>query len=161
MTISSSAAVRSIKAGGCCQPEISCEVLESYVTKTRDKAAALKFISKAMKRHVSAKAIVTAGLRSYKAALKEIGNADHQEVDRWANYRAGNSHLPFRRRERAMNCFRRIETRRKFSPVHAQVHILFRPERQILLKSPCLLFFVFEAHAKLGPIAFNLPVVAQ
>ena len=33
------------------------EVLESYVTKTRDKAAALAFIKKALKRHGSAEAI--------------------------------------------------------------------------------------------------------
>ena len=45
------------------------EVLESFVTTTRDKAAALAFIKKAMKRH---------GLRSYGAAMKEIGNADRQ-----------------------------------------------------------------------------------
>ena len=35
------------------------EVLESYVTTTRDKAAALKFIKKALKRHGRPKAIVT------------------------------------------------------------------------------------------------------
>ncbi len=50
------------------------EVLESFVTKTRDKAAALTFIKKALKRHGSPKAITTDGLRSYKAAMKEIGN---------------------------------------------------------------------------------------
>jgi putative transposase len=49
------------------------EVLESFVTKDRDKAAALKFIKKAMKRHGRPKVIVTNGLRSYGAALKEIG----------------------------------------------------------------------------------------
>jgi len=52
------------------------EVLESFVTKERDKAAALKFIKKAMKRHGSPHAIVTDRLRSYAAALKEIGNAE-------------------------------------------------------------------------------------
>jgi hypothetical protein len=45
------------------------EVLESFVTKTRDKAAALKFIKRAMKRHGRAKAIVTDGLRSYGAPV--------------------------------------------------------------------------------------------
>ena len=42
------------------------EVLESYVTKTRDKAAALSFMKKALKRHGSPEAITTDGLRSYK-----------------------------------------------------------------------------------------------
>ena len=54
------------------------EVLESYVTRTRDKAAALAFIKKAMKRHGRPQAVVTEGLRSYRAALTEIGNADPQ-----------------------------------------------------------------------------------
>ena len=49
------------------------EVLESFVTWERDKAAALKFIKKAMKRYGRPGAIVTDGLRSYGAALKEIG----------------------------------------------------------------------------------------
>ena len=35
------------------------EVLESYASKTRDKAAALTFIKKAMKRHGKPEAIVT------------------------------------------------------------------------------------------------------
>jgi len=43
------------------------EVLESFVTKERDKAAAPKFIRKAMKRHGCAKTITTDGLRSYRA----------------------------------------------------------------------------------------------
>src|ERR1700709_614546 len=41
------------------------EVLESYVTKTRDKAPALKFIKKGMKRHGRPRSVVTDGLRSY------------------------------------------------------------------------------------------------
>jgi len=86
------------------------EVLESYVTKTRDKAAALKFIKKTMKRHGRTRTIVTDGLRSYGAAMKEIGAADRQASGRWLNNRAENSHLPFRRRERAMIRFRRMKT---------------------------------------------------
>ena len=108
------------------------EVLESYVTKTRDKAAALSFIKKAMKRHGRPKAVVTDGLRSYTAALKEIGSADRQEVGRWANNRAENSHQPFRRRERAMLRFRRMKTLQKFASVHASVHNLFNEERHLV-----------------------------
>lgn len=54
------------------------EVLESYASKTRDKAAALAFIKKALKRHGRPKAVTTDGLRSYPAALKEVGIADRQ-----------------------------------------------------------------------------------
>lgn len=70
------------------------EVLESYVTKTRDKAAALTFMKKALKRHGSPVTIATDGNRSYGAAMNELGNRQKQEVGRWANNRAENSHLP-------------------------------------------------------------------
>jgi putative transposase len=108
------------------------EVLESFATKERDKAAALKFMKRLMKRHGRAEKITTDGLRSYRAAMKEIGNADRQEVGRWANNRAENSHLPFRRRERAMNRFRRMKTLQKFSSVHASVQNHFNQERHLV-----------------------------
>ncbi len=72
------------------------EVLESYVTKTRDKAAALKFLKKAMKNYGRPVEIVTDGLKSYGAAMNEIGNIHRQEVGRHLNNRAENSHLPLR-----------------------------------------------------------------
>lgn len=108
------------------------EVLESYVTETRDKASALKFIKKAMRRHGPTKAIVTDRLRSYGTALKEIGAADLQQTGRRLNNRAENSHLPFRRRERAMARFRRMKTLQKFTSVHASVHNHFSQERHLV-----------------------------
>ena len=53
-------------------------VLESYVTKKRDKKAALKFMKKAMRRYGSSNEIVTDRLGSYSAAVKELGGADKQ-----------------------------------------------------------------------------------
>ncbi len=76
------------------------EILESYVTKTRDKKAALAFMKKALKRHGSPEKITTDGLRSHGAAISELGNRRKQEIGRHANNRVENSHLPFRRRER-------------------------------------------------------------
>ena len=49
------------------------EVLESYVTKKRDKKAALKFMKKAMRRYGAPNEIVTDRLRSYSAAVKRAG----------------------------------------------------------------------------------------
>ena len=66
------------------------EVLESYVTKTRDKAAALRFMKKALKRHGSPETITTDGLRFYGAAMDELGNREKQEVGRYANNRVEN-----------------------------------------------------------------------
>ena len=99
------------------------EILESYVTKTRDKAAALKFMKKALKRHGSPAEITTDGLRSYKAAMSQLGNSDKQEVGRWANNRVENSHLPFRGRKPAMLRFRQmkgLQTRRAAKPTSPQ-----------------------------------------
>ena len=101
---------------------------ESFVTKTRDKKATLKFLKKAMRKHGRPEVIVTDRLRSYGAALKEIGAADRQETGRWLNNRAENSHLPFRRRERAMLRFRRMRSLQKFAAVHASVYNHFHQE---------------------------------
>lgn len=98
------------------------EGLESFASKTRDKAAALWFIKRSMKPHGKARAVVTDGLRSYGAAMNEIGNASLSETGRWLNNRAENSHQPFRRRERAMLRFRTMKTLQTFSSVHAALH---------------------------------------
>jgi putative transposase len=107
------------------------EVLESYITKTRDRAAALTFMKKALKRHGSPETITTDGLRSYKAAMSELRNTEKQEVGGWANNRVENSHLPFRRRERAMLRFRQMKSLQKFASVHANVHNDFDLERHL------------------------------
>jgi putative transposase len=107
------------------------EVLESFVTKRRDRKAALKFLRKAMKRYGPPKVIVTDRLRSYGAAMKVIGNTDRQETGRWLNNRAENSHQPFRRRERAMLKFRSAKSLQKFTSIHASIHNHFNQERHL------------------------------
>ncbi len=108
------------------------EIFEAYVTKNRNKSAALTFIKKALKRHGWAEKIVVDGLRSYPAAMRELGNLDRREMGRWKNKRAENSHLPFRRRERAMLRFRRMKTLQKFVSVHASFHNHFNSERHLV-----------------------------
>ena len=107
------------------------EVLETYVTKRRDRKAALKFLRKTMKRYGNPRVIVTYKLRSYGAAMKVIGNADRQETGGWLNNRAENSHLPFRRRELAMLRFRRMRCLQKLAAVHSSVHNHFNQERHL------------------------------
>jgi transposase-like protein len=51
------------------------EVLETVVTAKRDKAAALKFLKRIMKKYGQPRSVVTDGLCAYAAAMKEIGNA--------------------------------------------------------------------------------------
>jgi putative transposase len=82
------------------------EVLDAFVSRRRDRKVALKYLRKVMKRYGQTGHIVTDRLRSYAAAMKGIGNLDRQLTGRWLNNRAENSHLPFRRRERAIHRFR-------------------------------------------------------
>ena len=107
------------------------EVLESFVTKTRNKKAAFKFLKKTLKRHGRTEELVTDCLRSYGAALNELGIRDRQETGRWKNNRAENSHQPFRRRERAMLRFRRMQSLQTFAFVHASVFNHFNQERHL------------------------------
>ena len=111
------------------------EILETFVTKRRDRRAALRFLTKALKRHGPVERIVTDGLRSYGAAMAELGNCDRQEIGRWLNNRVENSHLPFRRRERSMLRFRRMKSLQKFASIHANVHNHFNAQRHLVDRS--------------------------
>ncbi len=105
------------------------EVLEAFVSKRRDRKAALKFLRKALKRHGQPEIIVTDRLRSYGAALKSIGAERRQRTGRWLNNRVENTHQPLRRRERAMQRFRRMSCLQKFASAHASIHNHFNQKR--------------------------------
>jgi len=107
------------------------EVLDAVVTKRRNKKAALKFLRKLMRRFGRPKEIVTDRLPSYRAALRELGWSDLQSTGRWLNNRVENSHLPFRRRERAMLRFRRMRSLQMFAAVHSSVCNHFNQERHL------------------------------
>ena len=107
------------------------EVLEAFVTKRRDRTAALSFLKKAMKRYGNPLEIVTDRLRSYRAAMKEIGNEARQQTGRWLNNRAENSHQPFRRREQTMAKFRNAKSLQKFASIHSSLHNHFNLERHL------------------------------
>lgn len=92
------------------------DVLESFVTKTRDRKVAKRFIRKSLKRHGPAEEYATDLLRFYGAALRDLGVEDKLRSGRRANNRADNSHLAFRRQERAMLRFRRAATLQKLAP---------------------------------------------
>ena len=67
--------------------------------------------------------------------MKDVGvAAERHEVGGRLNNRAENSHQPFRRRERAMQRFRSLETLQKFSSIHAQVHNQFNQERHLVAR---------------------------
>ena len=57
------------------------EVLESFVTKTRDKTATLQLLEKTLKWHSRSNGIVSDRRRSYRAALRELGINDKRGTD--------------------------------------------------------------------------------
>ena len=84
------------------------EVLEILVQPQRDKVAALRLLRKLLRRQgFVPTVIVTDKLRSYGAALREIGFSGLHEQGLRANNRAENSHQPLRRRERKMQGFKK------------------------------------------------------
>jgi putative transposase len=88
-----------------------------------------------MRRYGTPNEIVTDKLGSYGAAARELGYSEKQVTKRWANNRVENSHLPFRRRERAMLRFRRMHSLQKFASIHASFHNLFNSQRSLSKRS--------------------------
>jgi len=68
--------------------------------------------------------------------MNVIGNGANQEVGRWLNNRAENSHQPFRRREGAMSKFRDVKTLQKFAAVHASTFNHFNLDRHLNNRPP-------------------------
>jgi len=69
------------------------EVLETVVTKRRNREAALKFLRKLMRRYGRFERIVTERFPSYRAALRDLGGSDLQSDGASADLR----HRPFLR----------------------------------------------------------------
>jgi putative transposase len=107
------------------------EVLECYVSKRRNKEEALKFLKKTIRKHGAPKQIVTDKLRSYGAALKAIQCSDLQETGAYLNNACENSHLPFRRKERSMQKFKRGVTLQVFTSIHSQIYNHFNHQRHL------------------------------
>jgi putative transposase len=113
------------------------EVLEILVQPQRDKAAALRLLRKLLRRQgFVPTVIVTDKLRSYGAALREIGFSGLHEQGLRANNRAENSHQPLRRRERKMQGFKSIKSAQRFVSVHAAVYNTFNVQRHSIRHSP-------------------------
>jgi putative transposase len=100
------------------------EVLEILVQSQRDNAAAvMRLLRKLLRRQgFVPTVIVTDKLRSYGAALREIGFSGLHERGLRANNRAENSHQPLRQRERKMQGFKSAHSAQRFVSVHAAVY---------------------------------------
>jgi putative transposase len=102
------------------------EVLEILVQRQRDKAAAMRLLRKLLRRQgFVPTVIVTDKMRSYGAALRELGFSRLHEQGLPANNRAENSHQPVRRRERKMQGFKSVKSAQRFVSPRSTTHSMF------------------------------------
>jgi len=110
------------------------EVLDMLVQKRRNKEAALKLLRKLLKNQgIVPERIVTDGLRSYPAAMRNLGCLHLHHPGRLRdNNRAENSHLPVRRRERKMQRFKSQGQAQQFVSTHSAIYNTFNLQRHLV-----------------------------
>jgi transposase-like protein len=113
------------------------EVLDVLVQKRRNKAAALKLLRKLLRNQgFVPERIVTDGLPSYKAAMRELDCKDRHRPGRLRdNNRVENSHLPVRRRERKMQRFKSQGQAQRFVSTHSAIYNTFNTQRHLVSRN--------------------------
>ena len=109
-------------------------VLDVLVQKRRNKKAALKLLKNPLTNQgVVPERIVTDGLASYGAALRDLGALKRPQSGQLKhNNRAENSHLPVRRRERKMQLFKSQGQAQRFVSTHSAIYNCFNTERHLV-----------------------------
>ncbi|EDP61774.1 putative IS6 family transposase [alpha proteobacterium BAL199] len=109
------------------------EVLDVLVQPRPDKRAALTLMRRLLRKQGFAPdAIVTDKLRSYSAALREIGMADRHVTGGRLNNRAENSHQPTRRQERSWIGIQGPGSTQRFLSTHAAVYNTFNVQCHLI-----------------------------
>jgi putative transposase len=105
-------------------------VLDEIVQTRRDAKAAARLLRRLLKKQgVAPKRVVTDKLGSYAAARRQIMPTVEHRSHKGLNNRAENSHLPVRRRERAMQGFRSPGGLQRFVAPFSAVRNHFVPPR--------------------------------
>ena len=119
------------------------EVVDVFLQKRRDAAAAKRFFKRLLKKHqAEPRKIVTDKLRSYGVAHRELIPNTIHDTSQYANNRAELSHQPTRVRERCMRRFKSIVQAQRFLGVHSAVYNLFNLGRHLVSASHYRLFRV-------------------
>ena len=109
------------------------EVVDVYLQKRRDAAAAIRFFKRLLKKHSDEpRKIVTDKLISYGVAHRELMPDAIHDTSKYANNRAELSHQPTRVRERGMRRFKSVQQAQRFLNVHATVYNLFNLGRHLI-----------------------------
>jgi len=107
-------------------------ILDEILQRRRDKKAAKRLLRSVMKKQGrSPKRFITDKLRSYGAAKREIAPGVEHRSHKGLNNRAENTHLPFRKRERAMQRYRSQGSLQRFVSTHSAIrNCFFVPSRR-------------------------------
>lgn len=101
-------------------------VLDEILQRRRDKKAAKRLLYRLMNRQRrTPKRFITDKLRSYGAAKREIAPGVEHRSHKGLNNRAENSHLPFRKRERAMQGYSTPGSLQRFVSIHSAIRNCF------------------------------------
>lgn len=117
------------------------EVLDLLVQARRNTAAAVRLLRKLLRKQGFAPdTLVTDKLRSYGAAIRELGLSVRHEQGQRRNNRAETSHQPTRRRERTMQRFKYSGSAQRFLSAHAVVYNTFNVQRHLISRKTLKVF---------------------
>jgi putative transposase len=106
-------------------------VLDEIVQSRRNTKAAKRLLMRLLKKQgMTPKRMITDKLRSYGAARRQIMPSVEHRSHKGLNNRAENSHVPLRKRERAMQGFRSPGSLQHFVSIFSALRNLFVPNHQ-------------------------------